>query len=96
MFEILMKNDNPPYCVVNNGLNVVVGGNKTLTRRDLLYEDADIDAKPESISYTPPEIIPNGAFIRSDSPYSQLRIFSQVGQWLDLLFSFLSVFFLVW
>lgn len=77
-FEISLRNDNPPYCVVNNGLNVVVNGEKILTRKDLLFEDVDIDAKPESISYTPPQPIPNGAFILSDSPHNQLLVFSQV------------------
>lgn len=76
-FEILLKNDNPPFCIVNNGLNVVIGGDKILTDKDLLYGDPDIDAKPETISYTR-RAIPNGAFTLSDPPYSPLFEFSQV------------------
>ena len=77
VFQILLKNDNPPYCIVNNGLNVVVGGDKLLTRRDLLYDDADIDTKPESISFTN-RIVPNGAFMLADSTHRTLFEFSQV------------------
>ena len=77
-FEILLKNDNPPYCIVNNGLNVVLGGDKILTRRDLLYGDTDIDAKPDSITYLS-RSIPNGAFMVADSPHRILFEFSQVG-----------------
>lgn len=75
-FEILLKNDNPPFCIVNNGLNVVIGGDKILTDKDLLYGDPDIDAKPETISYTR-RAIPNGSFTLSDPPYSPLFEFSQ-------------------
>lgn len=76
-FEIILKNDNLPYCIVNNGLNVVVGGDKILSDKDLLYGDADIDAKPETISYTR-RAIPYGTFTLSDPPYNQLFEFTQV------------------
>lgn len=76
--EVLLKNDNPPYCVLNNGLNVVIEGAKILSEKDLLYADPDIDAKPENISYTR-RAIPNGAFTLSDPPFNPLFEFTQVG-----------------
>lgn len=75
--EILLKNDNPPYCIINKGLNVVIEGDKILSNKDLLYGDPDIDAKPENIIYTR-RAIPNGAFTLSDPPYKPLFEFTQV------------------
>ncbi|XP_065210163.1 chondroitin sulfate proteoglycan 4 [Planococcus citri] len=74
--EVLLKNDNPPYCVINKGLNVVIEGAKILTNKDLLYGDPDIDTKPENIQFTR-RAIPNGAFTLADPPYNPLFEFTQ-------------------
>ena len=46
---------------------IVTGGERLLTGRDLLYSDADIDTQPTDIVYTR-RGIPNGGIYQASDP----------------------------
>lgn len=54
--NVNLNNDNSPKQAFNKIFHVVNHGSKLITRKDLLYIDADIDTKPENIIYTREEI----------------------------------------
>lgn len=58
-------------------MNVVIGGDKLLTKRNLMFADSDVDTSAENITYTR-QVISNGAFILSSPPYTPLFEFTQV------------------
>ncbi|XP_013781378.1 chondroitin sulfate proteoglycan 4-like, partial [Limulus polyphemus] len=58
--EVIMKNDNPPVRTVERIFWVQTNGEKKLTKKDLRYEDKDINCSPAQIQYTR-RTIPNGA-----------------------------------
>lgn len=76
---------------MNDGLNVVLDGDRILSEQNLLYADADIDAKPETISYTRRDV-PYGSFTLSDPPFNQLFEFTQV-KYLNRTFCWFSSVF---
>lgn len=73
---IIMKNDNPPIRTVDKVFNVVQGGERKLTGKDLMYVDADVDSKPADIQYTR-RGIPNGALFHIDNQNTQVYQFTQ-------------------
>nr|XP_040572532.1 chondroitin sulfate proteoglycan 4-like [Lepeophtheirus salmonis] len=74
--HIVLRNDQTPTRVVDKVFQVVDGGSKLLTERDLLFVDHDIDSRPQDIKYTH-TAIPNGNLVSVDNPSKPVFQFSQ-------------------
>ncbi|CAG9855229.1 unnamed protein product [Phyllotreta striolata] len=74
--EIILKNDNSPVRTVDKVFHVVVGGEKSLTGKDLKYVDADLDTTPSSIVYTSRDST-NGYFYNANNSTSKITEFTQ-------------------
>ncbi|KAK5639651.1 hypothetical protein RI129_012143 [Pyrocoelia pectoralis] len=74
--EIMLKNDNSPYRVVDKVFEVVVNGQRLLTGNDLKYADADFETSPSNIIYTYREL-PNGELYNLKNVSVKITEFSQ-------------------
>ncbi|XP_019760594.2 chondroitin sulfate proteoglycan 4 isoform X2 [Dendroctonus ponderosae] len=74
--NVHLKNDHSPVRVVDKVFQVVVGGEKLLTDKDLKYIDLDIGTPTFGIIYTCREI-PNGQFFNIKNIESNITEFTQ-------------------
>ncbi|XP_069672310.1 chondroitin sulfate proteoglycan 4 [Periplaneta americana] len=74
--DVLLKNDNTPMRAVDKVFQIVTGGERLLTGRDLRYSDADIDTQPTDIVYTR-RGIPNGGIYQATDPTVPMFEFTQ-------------------
>lgn len=74
--NVHLKNDHSPVRVVDKVFQVVVGGEKLLTDKDLKYIDMDIGTPTSGIIYTCREI-PNGQFFNIKNIDSNITEFTQ-------------------
>ncbi|XP_050314134.1 chondroitin sulfate proteoglycan 4 isoform X2 [Anthonomus grandis grandis] len=74
--NVHLKNDHAPIRVVDKVFQVVVGGEKLLTDKDLKFVDMDLGTPPAGIIYTCREI-PNGQFYNLRNQTKNITEFTQ-------------------
>ena len=74
--HVLLRNDQTPTRAVDRILQVVEGGEKILTSKDLLFVDMDIDTRPEDIKFES-RATPNGELVYTEDPSKRVSEFSQ-------------------
>ena len=74
--HILLRNDQTPVRVVDKVFHVVEGGQRLLTRRDLLFTDMDIDTRPSDIKFES-KATPNGELVYANEPSRRVSEFTQ-------------------
>ena len=73
---IVLRNDNAPRRVVNSTLSVVENRGRVLTRKDLLYDDPDVDFDSEHLVYAW-QHIENGDIVAASDRVTVVHRFTQ-------------------
>ncbi|XP_063991894.1 chondroitin sulfate proteoglycan 4 [Diachasmimorpha longicaudata] len=74
--EVILRNDNPPVRSEMSAFDVVINGDRLITRRDLTYTDRDTGTQPSDLIYQIQSVSNGGIYAAGDSTL-QLEEFSQ-------------------